>query len=162
MTTSEMRAAEVEGVSDLLRESYAVLAEREGLTAEQLRYLATERGSVECVRRESTSQRYLVARDGDRLAGMVAVSGDTIIKLYVSPSRLGEGIGRSLYEAAESVIRNAGHDRVALGAFPSAVPFYRRMGLRVIGRRRATGPLRDLTVALMEKRLRPEANGGSV
>jgi len=62
-----------------------------------------------------------------------------------------------LYEAAESVIRADGHNRVSLVAFPTAVPFYARMGLAVVGHKPATGALEGVSVALMEKELRPEA-----
>jgi GNAT superfamily N-acetyltransferase len=157
MTTNEMTQAEVPRVSELLRVSYALLGEREGFSAEQIEYLKEERGSPECVSRESRSQRYLVARDAGLIVGMVAVSGDTITKLYVSPGRLGEGIGRTLYEAAESDIHAHCHTRVSLGAFPSAVGFYGRMGLRLVGHKEASGPLAGVSVALMEKELQPEA-----
>lgn len=157
MITKEMTAEDVPRVSELFRDSYTLLGEREGLSPEQTRFLVTERGSLECIRRESQSQRYLVVRDAGRIVGTVAVSGEMITKLYVSPDRTGEGIGRLLYEAAESMIRASGHGRVTLGAFPTAVPFYARMGLAVVGHKRATGALEGVTIALMEKELSPEA-----
>jgi GNAT superfamily N-acetyltransferase len=148
-----MNDREAPEVSRLLVASYRLLAEREGLSTEQARFLESERGSLECVRRESRAQDYIVARDSGGIVGVVAVAGDTITKLYVSPERTGEGIGRALYEAAEARVRAEGHARVALGAFPTAVPFYVRMGLSVVGYREAAGELEGLTVALMEKRL---------
>jgi ribosomal protein S18 acetylase RimI-like enzyme len=153
MTTTAMEEADVPEVSGLLVSSYELLSTLEGLSPEQTRFLVSERGSEECVRRESRSQDYLVARDAGGIVGMVAVSGDTITKLYVSREHQREGIGRSLYDAAESLIRGKGHGRVTLAAFPSAVPFYRRMGLTVVGRREATGALKGLAAVLMEKRL---------
>lgn len=155
MTTTPMDEADAAEVSQLLRSSYEFLGEREGLSEEQTHFLVSQRGSIECVRRESQSQHYLVARDPGGIVGVVAVFGDTITKLYVSPKRTGEGIGRSLYEAAESLIRAEGRARVTLGAFPTAVPFYVRMGLSVVGHKEATGALEGLTVALMQKELRP-------
>ncbi len=157
MTTREMTQGDVSAVSELLRHSYEFLAEREGLTTEQAQFLVTERGSLDCVRRESQTQRYLAAHDDGSVVGMVAVAGDAIAKLYVSADRTGEGIGRSLYEAAESVIRAGGHSRVTLGAFPTAVPFYVRMGMAVVGRKNATGALEGLSITLMEKELHSEA-----
>jgi len=153
VTTTPMEEADAAEVSRLLVSSYEFLGEREGLSPEQTRFLVSRRGSLECVRRESRSQQYLIARDAGGIVGVVAVSGDTITKLYVSPKHTGEGIGRSLYEAAESLIRNGGHARVALGAFPTAVPFYVRMGLSVVGHKEAAGALEGLTVALMHKEL---------
>jgi predicted N-acetyltransferase YhbS len=105
------------------------------------------------VRRESQSEQYLVARESGRIIGMVAVAGDRITKLYVSPDRTGQGVGRSLYEDAESLIRGSGHRHVKLGAFPTAVPFYERMGLSVVGEWAATGPLAGRKMVLMEKEL---------
>jgi predicted N-acetyltransferase YhbS len=148
-----MTESETEAVSELLQSSYTWLGEHEGLTAEQTDFLVSQRGSVDHVRHESQSQLYLVARDGGRIVGVVAVSGDLIAKLYVSPEHTGKGIGRMLYEAAESTIRAGGHARVRLGAFPTAVPFYERMGLEVVSHRTPTGPLEGLNMAMMEKRL---------
>ena len=153
MTMAPMQEADIPEVSKLLVSSYGLLSRLEGLSPKQARFLVSERGSEECVRRESRSQDYLVVRDADGILGMVAVSGETITKLYVSPEHQREGIGRSLYEAAESLIRRRGHARVTLGAFPSAVPFYRRMGLSVTGHKDASGALRGLATALMEKEL---------
>ena len=157
MTTTEMRVEDIRSVSELLCDSYRLLASREGLTPEQTEFLVRERGSTDCVRRESQSECYLVARDQDRIVGMVSVSGETITKLYVSPNRIGEGIGRSLYDAGEAAIRADGHGRVSLGAFPSAAAFYARMGLSAVGQKPATGALAGLSIVLMEKRLAPEA-----
>jgi GNAT superfamily N-acetyltransferase len=151
VTTSAMRVTEAPEVSRLLADSYRLLAEREGLTAAQTEFLVAKRGSLECVLRESRSQSYVLARDATAILGVVALSGDTITKLYVSPRHVGRGVGRALYEAAESRIRAAGHRRVALGAFPTAVPFYARMGLSVIGHKEPTGALGGLTITLMQK-----------
>lgn len=148
-----MEEADAPEVSRLLADSYRLLAGREGLSPKQTEFLVKKRGSLACVRRESRSQEYIVARDTGGIVGVVAVSGDTITKLYVSPERVGRGVGRALYEAAESLIRARGGRRVVLGAFPTAVPFYARMGLSVVGHKEATGGLEGLTIALMEKEL---------
>lgn len=154
MITRRMRESEVTEVSRLLSESYAWLGEREGLSPEQTEFLVLHRGSTECVRRESSEQIYLVSHDGDLVVGMAAVSGERIEKLYVRPSHHGMGIGRHLYEQAESIIRAGGYLRVALVAFGSAVPFYERMGLKIVGRKQARGALAGLAMTLMEKPLR--------
>ena len=99
------------------------------------------------------ARRARAALDGIHLTGMASVSGDQITKLYVRPSVFGQGIGRELYEAAESIIAAGGYTRVRLGAFRSAVPFYRRMGLRTSGHKKATGPLAGVVITLMEKPL---------
>ena len=153
MKPTRMTAADEVEVGELLRASYAALGEREGLSPEQIHFLTTTRGSLECVRSESRSERYYVVRDAGRIVGMTAVSGDAITKLYVSPHRTGEGIGRTLFETAEAVVRSDGHTRVTLGSFPTAVPFYTRMGMSVVGQKAAAGALAGVAVALMEKEL---------
>jgi predicted N-acetyltransferase YhbS len=145
-----MRESEIGEVSELLRESYTWLGKCEGLSAKQVEFLITERGSVETIRRESREQKYLVSGDGAGLTGMIAISGDEITKPYVRPSCHRRGIGRKLFEVAEACIMAAGHDRVTLGSFPSAVPFYERMGMRVTGRKQGMDPLNDVTITLME------------
>ncbi|MBN2566288.1 MAG: GNAT family N-acetyltransferase [Candidatus Eisenbacteria bacterium] len=153
MTIIEMTDADIPEVSALLGRSYGAVAEREGLSADQERFLVSERGSIGCVRRESQHQHYLVARESGSIIGVVAVSGDLIAKLYVDPESQGQGVGRALYGSAERLILGTGHSRVRLGAFPTAVPFYQRMGLSVVREKRATGPLTGWTVMLMEKHL---------
>ena len=69
--------------------------------------------------------------------------------------RVGEGIGRRLYDAAEAAIRAGGHRRVTLHAFRGAVPFYRHMGLAVVGWNDPAGPLAGLRAAVMRKELDP-------
>lgn len=151
--TRPMRQSEINDVSELLHESYSWLGEREQLLGPQVEFLISERGSTETIKRESQKQQYIVADDGIRLTGMVSVSGDQITKLYVRPSMSGRGVGRELYEAAESIIAAGGYARVRLGAFSSAVPFYKRMGLHASGHKRATGPLAGVVITLMEKPL---------
>jgi GNAT superfamily N-acetyltransferase len=153
MKPTKMYETDAVEVSELLRASYTVLGEREDLSPQQTHFLISERGSLECVRRESRSERYYVVRDAGGIVGVVSVSGDRITKLYVRPDRTGEGIGRLLFEAAESVVRAEGHTRVTLGAFPMAVPFYERMGMSVVGHKTGTGVLEGITWALMEKEL---------
>ncbi len=155
---TSMRDSEVTEVSELLCSSYAALGENEGLSPEQTDYLRSQRGSEATVRRESRCQRYLVAREADLVIGMVAVTGYTIAKLYVRPERTGQGVGHLLYEAAESLIRENGYSRVWLGAFPTAVPFYERMGLSLVGEVAATGPLAGRKMMLMEKQLDEDAS----
>jgi GNAT superfamily N-acetyltransferase len=151
--TRPMRQSEIGDVSDLLHESYSWLGEREQLSSPQVEFLISKRGSAETIKRESEKQQYIVADDGIHLTGMASVSGDQITKLYVRPAVFGQGIGRELYEAAESIIAAGGYTRVRLGAFRSAVPFYRRMGLRASGHKKAAGPLAGVVITLMEKPL---------
>jgi GNAT superfamily N-acetyltransferase len=154
-----MAEGEVGEVSLLLRRCYAWLGEREGMSSQQTEFLQSERGGEQTIRLESAKQTYLVASDGSGITGLVAVSGQEITKLYVLPSWHGAGVGRTLFEAAETAIRSGGHPRVVLGAFPTALPFYKAMGLRAVGERECGGALAGLRVTLMEKQIesgRPE------
>jgi len=152
VTIRRMTEAEIPEVSGLLRECYAWLGRAEELSPEQIQLLQSTRGSEDTLRRESQVETYLVAHEATRIAGVVAVGGNEVTKLYVLPSRHRAGIGRTLYEAAESIVRLAGHAAVVLTAFPTAVPFYEAMGLQPIGVKESCGVLAGVRCKLMEKR----------
>lgn len=155
VTIRSMSDDDLLAVSELLSKTYRWLGEREAFTAEQIEFLVSKRGSLECVSRESRIQLYFVASLQGGIVGMVAVSGNTITKLYVSPAHHRRHIGTDLFAAAEAVVRGAGYDRLTLGAFRTAVPFYAAMGMRVTGRNpHGPGPLEGLSVTLMEKELK--------
>jgi len=146
---------DVLAVAELLGKTYRWLGQREAFTAEQVEFLVSKRGSLECVSRESRNQLYFVASVRGDIVGMVAVSGNEITKLYVLPAHHRTGIGTELFAAAEAVVRGAGYDRLTLGAFRTAVPFYAAMGMSVTGRKpHGRGPLEGLSVTLMEKELK--------
>jgi putative acetyltransferase len=149
--TRAMNASEIVEVSELLRESYALLGELENLSPAQIAFLMSARASPETVARESQHEKYVIACDGGSITGVVSVSDGRITKLYVRPDVARRGIGSELYMVAESMIAAAGHHSVSLVAFPGAVAFYEKMGLRAVGQKEATGPLKGLTVTLMEK-----------
>ncbi len=152
----EMEERDEAAVSAILRRCYRWLAAREGYTPDQVEYLVTERGSLETVRRESRAQRYLVACFGDVIRGMIAVADAEVTKLYVHPEHHHRGVGTTLLEAAESLIRDAGLERMTLGTTPGTVPFYQRRGMSVSGRRlHETGVFSGRETVLMEKNLRP-------
>ena len=73
----------------------------------------------------------------------VVVSGDVVpdvALMFVDPSAIGGGAGRTLFEKAVRVARRLGYRRMAILADPNAAPFYQRMGARFVrnagGRRR--------------------------
>lgn len=143
-------------VSRLLCACYRLLGGLEGLKPEAVDYLISERGSVQSIRKEALQQSFLVAESEGRIAGMVAVGENRVLKLYVRPSDQGRGIGRALFIAAEVTIRRSGYNDLTLGSSPSAAGFYRAMGLSVIGRKHLdNGPLSGHTIILMSKDLAP-------
>ncbi len=155
MTIRRMIHDDEIAVSRMLSDCYRWLGERGGYTADQTEFLVATRGSVACVARESLTQLYLVACTGEDVCGLVSISGNEITKLFVAPGHHRKRIGTQLFMAAEEAIRTAGYERLTLGAFPTAVAFYRAMGLSVIGQK-PCGPsaLAGLSMTLMEKRLR--------
>lgn len=54
-------------------------------------------------------------------------------KLFVAPEAMGKGVGRALVTWAIERARAQGSTRMQIEADPDAVPFYERMGARVIG-----------------------------
>ena len=74
--------------------------------------------------------------------------------LWVSERARGEGIGRDLLAAAESLARKAGKDLVYLNTYTFQAPgFYRKLGFRSIGR--IAGYPRGEARIFLVKRLRP-------
>ncbi len=71
------------------------------------------------------------------LAGLVRVrvEGDEaeVWDLFVAPEMMGRGVGRALWDHAVTVARGAGATSMRVEADPNAVPFYERMGARVVG-----------------------------
>ena len=97
-----------------------------------------------------------VAEDGDRLAGMlvVAVHGGNleVHMIFVEPDRTRSGVGRALWAHAEARARELGLATLTLDADPNAVPFYERMGMRVVGES-PSGSIPGRMLPRMEKRL---------
>jgi len=75
-------------------------------------------------------------RDG-RLIGVAQIKivggGADLLKLFVEPTVMRSGIGRTLFAWATDLARSQGADRLLIEADPDAAPFYRRMGARDVG-----------------------------
>ena len=59
-----------------------------------------------------------------------------LLKLFVEPSALGSGTGKALLVWAIDVAKKLGATRLTIDADPDAAPFYRRMGLTMLAKRR--------------------------
>lgn len=129
-----MNDADVAEVSRLLYSCFGWLADTEGFNDRQRAFLMGPRSSEQTIREEArTRPHYVACRDG-RIAGIVVVNGNVIARLYVRPENHRQGVGRAMFEAAENVIRSAGHHEARVGALvDSAVAFYESMGMKVIG-----------------------------
>ncbi len=136
MHIEPMTDADHAEVSDLLRACFNWLADREGFTDRQREFLIGPRSSVETVREESRTRPHLVARDPDgTILGMAAIREDEIARLYVHPRYHSRGVGKALFNAAESMIHDAGFTEVTVAALvESAAAFYRARGMREFDR----------------------------
>jgi len=147
----EMKKTELKIVSDLLCESTTYLAEKEGFSPCQLDAMIRNRCSVESLESQSKLYQIYVYPDLSDVIGMVAVHENELAKLYVRPANHRQGVGQSLFAYAETHIMEK-HDEMFLGAFPSAVPFYKAMGMQI--KRWKTidgGPLKGARQAIMVK-----------
>ena len=66
--------------------------------------------------------------DEDRIAGLAALHGDEVRRVYVHPRAQGTGLGRTLMQALEDEARRRGLHAVHLSAGLSASSFYDRLG----------------------------------
>jgi ribosomal protein S18 acetylase RimI-like enzyme len=151
----EMTPRDIPRVCELLRDCYEWLAHREGFTAGQLAFLVDHRSSERIVGDESKTRPHLVAcRNGSTL-GMAVVRCNEVARLYVDPRYHRQGVGRTLFEASEAMIRRAGFREVLVAALvDSATAFYRAMGMAAIARQEyAPGLFDGREVILMMKHL---------
>lgn len=76
--------------------------------------------------------RIIIAEDDRRMSGVAQVSmeddGCYLEKLFVDTDRIGQGVGRILYDWAAKAARDLGAHELIVEADPDAVPFYERMG----------------------------------
>jgi len=82
-----------------------------------------------------------VAEHSGKLLGVaqVKVIGNQadLLKLFVEPSALRRGVGRTLLAWATNVAREKGATRLVIDSDPGAAPFYRRMGAYDVGEARS-------------------------
>ncbi|HPD28722.1 MAG TPA: GNAT family N-acetyltransferase [Phycisphaerae bacterium] len=131
----EMTETDIPRVSELLRDCFRWLGDREHLTARQLAFLVDDRSSEQTVREESKSRPHLVACTETGIVGMAAVHGNEIARLYVDPRYHRQGVGKALFEACEAMIRRAGHEEMTVAALvDGALAFYQTMGMSITGR----------------------------
>lgn len=129
MIIRDMTPADHREVSEILAACFRWLAERENLSARQLAFLLS-RATEATVAEESKTRPHLVACEGNVILGMVVVNRNQIARLYVHPRRHRQGVGRTLFNAAQDLIRTSGFSEATVGALvASAADFYRAMGM---------------------------------
>ena len=77
---------------------------------------------------------YVAEQDGD-IVGFYLIVGDSLERLFVSPDRMRQGIGRALFNHAAVRL---GRRTLRIVSDPYAAPFYERMGARYIGQENST------------------------
>jgi GNAT superfamily N-acetyltransferase len=82
---------------------------------------------------------------------MTAVKDNQVTRLYVDPLYHHMGLGRLLYQEAEQLVRDNGHETLLLGSMKSAVAFYQTMGLFVVEAKRCSQAMAGCECMLMKK-----------
>ena len=100
-------------------------------------FLEACRGELSFDQRDLHLTPIAVAEHGGKLVGVaqVKVIGNQadLLKLFVEPSAIRRGVGRTLLAWAINVARENGAARLVIDSDPGAAPFYRRMGAYDVG-----------------------------
>ncbi len=116
---------ELASLSELCLRSKAVW----GYDAE---FLEACRDELSLGRRDLESTSIAVAERRGEVVGVAQVElrgkEADLLKLFVEPTALRCGLGKSLFAWAVSLARESGAIRLTIDSDPGAVPFYRRMG----------------------------------
>jgi len=150
-----MTPADIPEVSRVVCASFARAGELEERSIEEIDSYVNERGSESAIREQFDEYDFRVANVDGQIRGVIAVQGDEITKLYVDPDFQGRNIGRTLCEWAEQFIGKKGYlALMAWAAFDAAIPFYKAIGMSVIGRKfDILGRSRGRNAMLMKKQL---------
>jgi len=155
MEIRKMKAEDIPGVSEVLCSCYRWLGKHNAYTDQQVEFLVSQRGSMETIKAESQSQRYLVACRNGRILAVAAIKDNELAKLYVDPTCHGQGIGAMLFHSAEQTILAAGYEEMIVGVMArSAIGFYEKMGMSIFGEKiLETGAFAGCKTPLMKKDL---------
>lgn len=98
------------------------------------------------------------AVDNDNTLGVYSLNLDGINAelndLWIHPSAMGRGIGRALFEHAQSTAQSLGATRLHLASDPHAEPFYLHLGMTRFGEKDATIEGHPRVLPLLEIPLR--------
>ena len=104
-------------------------------------FLEACRGELSFDQRDLHLTPIAVAEHSGKLVGVaqVKVIGNQadLLKLFVEPSALRRGVGRTLLAWATNVAREKGATQLVIDSDPGAAPFYRRMGAYDVGEARS-------------------------
>jgi len=126
----EARPDELPSLSDLCLRSKAVWGYNDAFLDACRRELTLQADELD-------TTKVVVAEDRYAVAGMVQIKvvrrQADLLKLFVEPHMLRQGIGRQLFAWAVEQARSMGARRLLIESDPDAAPFYRRMGARDVG-----------------------------
>lgn len=96
---------------------------------------------------------YWIAEDKDlgKILGIIGLKDNELRTFFVDPNFQGKGVGKSLYDHLEQVVRNKGIRKITLVGSPLGQPVYKKLGfvkLKDIHKERVGIPYTD---AVMEK-----------
>lgn len=74
----------------------------------------------------------LVADTGGEIVGTIGYAGGAVRSLFIAPPHQGQGIGRCLIEAVETLARRSHIRSLTVAASLTAIGFYRRCGFEML------------------------------
>ncbi|WP_108811280.1 GNAT family N-acetyltransferase [Sphingorhabdus sp. Alg231-15] len=97
-------------------------------------FMASCREELTLTEADLTDDKVIAAEDRSGLAGIAQVSngptGCYLEKLFIDTDRIGQGIGKQLYDWSLATARDLGAKILIVEADPDAAPFYERMGCK--------------------------------
>lgn len=112
-----------------------------------------ERNTPEMIKQKIEERAMYCMIDKDKIVGNIEAKGNEISGLYVLPSKLRKGIGRKLLEFLEEEAKKLGIKKLHLQVTPYALPFYEKMGYKLIKEEKRMINGEELTRRYMEKEL---------
>ena len=103
-----------------------------GATQDQLRRWAERRDIDWMVHAMRGRQTWAATVDGE-IVSWIAIKNDGLEGLYTDPRHSGCGIGSSLLQFVEGVLKDRGIERILVDASINAESFYRRHGYKTVG-----------------------------
>ena len=102
-------------------------------------FMRRAEASLTVTTQEIAQEGVLVCEDENSITGVISVvpMADEgvfdLMHLFVEPHAIGKGVGRALFLAAVSLMRERGGTKLLILSDPNAAEFYRRMGAIDIG-----------------------------
>jgi GNAT superfamily N-acetyltransferase len=141
MEIVEANQSDIPRLQEIL-ESAIEYSAREYYTEDEIASLTHSYTSVYSTMIPMVGSEVLVAKDGDKITGFGAVELDfsVIESLFVSPQRMGEGIGSTILSVIEERLKSVGKRGSCVFSSLNAVEFYGRNGYKKHSERMIDAP----------------------